>query len=130
VGVVDHETLNPHRRRSTDLGELGPGRSLHVDDDAFPFTFVSDADGKLFGTDDSRGEWDSFFNTYYSRTNTARTTWDDPDDRPNLVDLKRDELVVAGVPFVSPRRLLEEKRRKARPTDLADITLLERQVSE
>ena len=53
------------------------------------------------------------------------TSWDDQDDLPNLLALKSDQLVLDGVPYVSPVRLLHWKRRTARPKDVPDMALLE-----
>ena len=50
--------------------------------------------------------------------------WDSPDGTPNLQMLKSDEVVIDGIPFVSPTRLLAWKERHRRPKDLGDIQLL------
>ena len=50
--------------------------------------------------------------------------WDSPDGSPNLQMLKADEVVIDGIPFVSPTRLLAWKERHRRPKDLGDIQLL------
>lgn len=50
--------------------------------------------------------------------------WDSPDRRPNLSDLKGDEIVIDGIPFISPSRLLAWKERVRRSKDLKDIEIL------
>ena len=50
--------------------------------------------------------------------------WDSPDRSPNLEMLKADEVVIKGISFVTPTRLLAWKERHRRPKDLGDIELL------
>ncbi len=56
--------------------------------------------------------------------------WDSDGATPNLDDLKNDEMMIDGVPFISPKRLISWKSKKARPKDLADISLLEDYLSK
>ena len=54
----------------------------------------------------------------------AHTSWDDPNEAPNLDDLLRNSVVIDDVPYVSLERLLEWKRHMRRPKDEADIPLI------
>lgn len=47
-----------------------------------------------------------------------------------IVDLQQDALVIRGVPFINPSKLLAWKRAAARPKDLPHIRLLKRFISE
>lgn len=55
----------------------------------------------------------------------AFLVWDNKTPEPNLTELKAGEMVVDGIPFCSPQRVLDWKRRMNRPKDKRDIELLE-----
>lgn len=86
----------------------------------------------LFDTLRRSGEWREGINkghrALYRDDIEIYLTWDRPegDFTPNLAELKADELVVDGIPFCSPQRVLDWKRRANRPKDQQDIMLLEK----
>jgi hypothetical protein len=56
--------------------------------------------------------------------------WDGRDGEPNLQDLKRQEIIIDGVPFMDLARLRAWKQAMGRPKDLADILLIDRYLSD
>ena len=55
----------------------------------------------------------------------AFLVWDNSTPVPNLAELKETEMVVDGVPFVAPERLIAWKRQLNRPKDQRDVELLQ-----
>jgi len=55
--------------------------------------------------------------------------WGGVDNKPNLADLKRSELMIEGVPFASLDRVLQWKLKKARPKDLKDAELIKQYMN-
>jgi hypothetical protein len=55
--------------------------------------------------------------------------WDSEAGKPNLRELKQEETVIDGVPFVSLSHLRAWKQKMGRPKDLADILLIDRYLS-
>ncbi len=51
--------------------------------------------------------------------------WNSKDGRPNLLDLKKDQFFIDGVPFVSLERLIAWKKWKNKPKHLHDVELIE-----
>ena len=56
----------------------------------------------------------------------AFLVWDNTTSEPNLAELKADEMVVDGIPFCTPQRVLNWKQRVSRPKDQQDIILLQK----
>lgn len=54
----------------------------------------------------------------------AFLVWDNSTPDPNLAELKSDEVVIDGVPFCSPERVMDWKQLANRPKDQHDIVLL------
>lgn len=52
--------------------------------------------------------------------------WASETGEPNLYELKQDETVIDGIPFVSLPQLRGWKQKMGRPKDLTDIQLIER----
>lgn len=59
----------------------------------------------------------------------AGLDWDSETGEPNLHELKQEETVIDGVPFVSLPRLRGWKQKMGRPKDLTDILLIDRYLS-
>lgn len=56
--------------------------------------------------------------------------WDGPNARPNLTDLKNQETVIDGVPFIGLERLKTWKAAKGREKDLADLKLIDEHLKK
>ena len=56
--------------------------------------------------------------------------WDSINAKPNLADLKSNEMVINDIPFVSPQRLISWKHKRGKQKDLEDIKLLENYLSK
>lgn len=52
--------------------------------------------------------------------------WDSQNAMPNLLELKNDQLVIRGIPFISLQKLKSWKLKKGREKDLIDIKLIDR----
>jgi len=50
--------------------------------------------------------------------------WDSNRTKPNLEDLKKGQIIIDEVPFVSLDRLRSRKTKRAKPKDLADVKLI------
>lgn len=55
----------------------------------------------------------------------AFLVWDNETPEPNLTELKATEMVIDGIPFVSPERVMHWKRHLNRPKDQRDVMLLQ-----
>lgn len=56
--------------------------------------------------------------------------WDSKNAQPNLRDLKRNQLIIDDVPFISLERLIQWKEKKRRDKDIEDIKLIEQYLRE
>ena len=55
--------------------------------------------------------------------------WDNDSIEPNLAELKQSEMVIDGIAFADPQRLMAWKQRRAEPKDLRDVVLLQQWLS-
>lgn len=51
--------------------------------------------------------------------------WDSKDCKPNLTELKKDQILIQGIPFINLLRLKSWKLIKGRDKDLIDIKLID-----
>lgn len=84
----------------------------------------------VFAELEASGEWtrkDFDDGTYYLLNGIYELgmDWDSVDIQPNLDDLKADQIVIEGVPFVSAQRLMSWKRKKGTKKHLKDVKLIE-----
>lgn len=84
----------------------------------------------LFQTIENTGTWqkDTFEDgSYYLIKDGFEIgrEWDSDDLEPNLADLKKDEIIIDDVPFISLERLKSWKQKRGHDIDLLDIRLIE-----
>lgn len=85
---------------------------------------------KEFQKYEESGEWTKKYfddGTYYLLKDLYEIglDWDSKNAEPNLDELKKDQLILNDIPFVSLERLKQWKIKKGREKDLADVKLIQ-----